>query len=84
MSIESDLMKDGIQVISKLDTLVVNNIARNIARKIVATFPELNFDETNLLELICTLLLCQTVWQKQITFIKMLLFTLTIKFNLKT
>ena len=48
MSIESDLKKDGIHVISKLDTLVVNNIARNIARKIVATFPELNFDETNL------------------------------------
>ena len=48
MSIESDLKKDGIRVISKLDTLVVNNIARNIARKIVATFPELNFDETNL------------------------------------
>lgn len=48
MSIESDLKKDGIKVISKLDTLVVNNIARNIAQKIVATFPELNFDETNL------------------------------------
>ena len=48
MSIESDLRKDGITVISKLDTLVVNNIARNIARKIVATFPELNFDETTL------------------------------------
>lgn len=48
MSIESDLRKDGIQVISKLDTLVVNNIARNIARKIVATFPKLNYDETNL------------------------------------
>lgn len=48
MSIESDLKKDGISVISKLDTLVVNNIARNIARKIVATFPELNFNETDL------------------------------------
>ena len=48
MSIESDLKKDGIQVISKLDTLVVNNIARNIARSIVSTFPELNFDETTL------------------------------------
>ncbi len=48
MSIESDLKKDGIKVISKLDTLVVNNIARNIAKKIVATFPELNFNETDL------------------------------------
>ena len=48
MSIESDLKKDGISVISKLDTLVVNNIARNISRKIVETFPELNFNETDL------------------------------------
>lgn len=48
MSIESDLKKDGIKIISKLDTLVVNNIARNISRKIVATFPELNFNETDL------------------------------------
>ena len=48
MSIESDLRKDGIQVISKLDTLVVNNIARNIAHKIVETFPKLNFNETDL------------------------------------
>lgn len=48
MSIESDLKKDGIKVISKLDTLVVNNIARNISKKIVNTFPELNFNETEL------------------------------------
>ncbi len=48
MSIESDLKKDGIKVVSKLDTLVVNNIARNIAQKIVSTFPELDFDETDL------------------------------------
>lgn len=48
MSIESDLKKDGIKVITKLDTLVVNNIARNIAKKIVATFPNLNFNETDL------------------------------------
>ena len=39
MSIESDLKKDGIEIVSKLDTLVVNNIARNISRKIIATFP---------------------------------------------
>jgi len=48
MSIKSDLKKDGIEVISKLDTLVVNNIARNISRKIVSTFPKLNFNETDL------------------------------------
>ena len=35
----------AMKLITKLDTLVVNNIARNIARKIVATFPNLNFNE---------------------------------------
>lgn len=48
MSIESDLKKDGIKVISKLDPIVVNAIARNIAQKLVATFPDMHFDETNL------------------------------------
>ncbi|MCI8699761.1 MAG: hypothetical protein HFJ47_00265 [Clostridia bacterium] len=48
MSIESDLKKDGIKVIDKLDELVVNTIARNIAQKLVATFPQIHFDETNL------------------------------------
>lgn len=48
MSIESDLKKDGIQVVAKLGTTVVNTIARNIAQKLVATFPEMHFDETNL------------------------------------
>ena len=48
MSIESDLKKDGIKVISKLDTLVVNTIAQSIAKKIVATFPKLNLNETSL------------------------------------
>lgn len=48
MSIESDLKKDGIKVVNKLDTLVVNSIARNIAQKLVLTFPEMHFNETNL------------------------------------
>ena len=48
MSIESDLRKDGIEVISKLDTLVVNSIAQNIAKKIITTFPKLSFTETEL------------------------------------
>ena len=32
MSIESDLRKDGIEVISKLDTLRINSIARSHSR----------------------------------------------------
>lgn len=43
MSVESALKKEGIEVISALDTLKVNSIAKNIAQKLVAGFPELNF-----------------------------------------
>ena len=34
MSIESDLKKDGITVVGKLDTLSVNSISRDIAEKL--------------------------------------------------
>ena len=34
MSIETDLKKDGIEVIKKLDTLQINSIANNIAAKL--------------------------------------------------
>lgn len=40
MSIETDLKKDGIEVIEKLDTLTTNSIAENIAKKLSSTFPE--------------------------------------------
>ena len=33
MSVESDLKKDGIVVIKKLDTLRVNKIAKNVATR---------------------------------------------------
>lgn len=48
MSIESDLRKDGIEVVSKLDTLKINSLARNIAMKICGIFPEYNLDENEL------------------------------------
>ena len=48
MSIESDLKKDGIEVISRLDTLKINSLARNIAMKICGIFPEFNLDENEL------------------------------------
>ena len=48
MSIKSDLKKDGIEVIEKLDTLKINSIARNISLKICKTFPEFNLDQNNL------------------------------------
>lgn len=48
MSIESSLKKDGIEVISKLDTLKINTIARNVSQKICGTFPEFHIDQNEL------------------------------------
>lgn len=44
MSIKSDLQKEGIEVIKQLNTLKVNSIAHNIAKKLVDSFPEQNFN----------------------------------------
>ena len=44
MSIKSDLHKEGIEVIKQLNTLKVNSIATNIAKKLVDNFPEQNFN----------------------------------------
>ena len=48
MSIQSDLKKDGIEVIKKLDTLKVNSIARNVSIKLCNTFPSLNLNQNEL------------------------------------
>ena len=48
MSIETDLKKDGIEVIEALDTLKINSIARNISQKICETFPEYGFHQNEL------------------------------------
>lgn len=48
MSIESDLKKDGIEVVEKLDTLKVNSIARNISVKLCETFPNYGLNSNNL------------------------------------
>lgn len=48
MSIESDLKKDGIEVIEKLDTLKINSIAMNISKKICDTFPEYGLNQNEL------------------------------------
>jgi len=48
MSIESDLKKDGIEVVEKLDTLKINSIARNISLKICNTFPEYGLNQNDL------------------------------------
>ena len=48
MSVESDLRKDGIEVISKLDTLRINSIARNVSIKLCETFPNFNLNQNEL------------------------------------
>ena len=48
MSVESDLRKDGIEVVSKLDTLRINSIARNVSIKLCETFPNFNLNQNEL------------------------------------
>lgn len=48
MSEKSDLKKEGIEIISKLDTLTTNSIAKKIASKICATFPSIGFNSSSL------------------------------------
>ena len=40
MSINSELKKGGIEVVSKLSTIEVNSIAKNIANRLTKTFPQ--------------------------------------------
>ena len=48
MSIETDLKKDGIEVIETLDTLKINSLAKNISQKICETFPDYGFQQNDL------------------------------------
>ena len=45
MSIEMELKKAGIEVTNELDTLTVNRISQNVAKKIIARFPNFGIDE---------------------------------------
>lgn len=48
MSIETNLKKDGINVIEQLDTLRVNSIAQNISVKLCDAFPAYNLNQHDL------------------------------------
>lgn len=48
MSIESDLRKEGIEVIKKLDISITNQMASKIADRLCNAFPEYNFDRNDL------------------------------------
>lgn len=48
MSVESDLKKDGIEVIEKLNTLQVNKLANAVSNKICDTFPNYGLNQKDL------------------------------------
>ena len=48
MSIETVLKKEGIEDIRPLDTLTINKLAKNIARKLCTNFKEHDLDESEL------------------------------------
>lgn len=55
MNTKSELKKQGIKIINRIDPLVVNSIAKNVARRIVESFPELNLSENDIFSKIAKL-----------------------------
>ena len=45
MSIQKDLKKEGIQIITKLDTLISNDICKSVSRRIIESFPEFKYTQ---------------------------------------
>ena len=48
MGINYLLKKEGLEEIEKLDTLMINKIAKHISEKLCAAFPELNLNQSDL------------------------------------
>lgn len=48
MGIEKTLKKEGIEIIKSLDTLTINNLAKNIANALSNSFPNLNLNANEL------------------------------------
>ena len=48
MSIKKVLKKEGIEIVKSLDTLTINNLAKNIANKLSNNFPTLNLNANDL------------------------------------
>ena len=45
MSIKNELKKEGIEVITKLDPLISNDICKNVSRRFVESFPDYDFTQ---------------------------------------
>lgn len=58
MSIESELKKEGIEVIKNLDTLQINSIARYVTEHLCSKFPEQNLNENELFIQLSRLNMC--------------------------
>lgn len=50
MSIQKDLKKEGIEVIEQIDFLISTTVLKNVARRIVETFPDYELTEKQLIE----------------------------------
>ena len=50
MDFETELRKDGIEVVKQLDTFTVTNIAKNVANKLYATFPNYGLREEEIFD----------------------------------
>lgn len=50
MSIETELKKDGIEVLEELEEITKYTIIRNVTTKIINTFPEYGLEANNLIE----------------------------------
>ena len=55
MSIKSDLRNEGIEVTKELSLATVTSLAKSISEKICITFPEYNFNQTDLFIKLCKL-----------------------------
>lgn len=67
MSINKDLKKEGIEVVSKVDTLTINAIARNVSMVIMKNFPELDLNEKELFINLSRLNMCYAELPKGIS-----------------
>ena len=50
MSIQKELKKEGIEIITKLDPLISNDIIKNVSRRIVETFPDFEISQEEIRE----------------------------------
>lgn len=48
MSIEKDLKREGIEVITQIDETIANHISKNIARRIYESFPDYEFTQEDI------------------------------------